>query len=84
MIWTAAHIPLFLLWIYSPGAWDTYQGPLSAGWYIYDSFPTESHCDTAKKVILEVQEDGGDALCRIDDYDNGPEPLAVLLKESRL
>lgn len=73
---------IFLLWIYSPVAWDTYRGPMSAGWYVYDGYPTGISCVMMKERIREVQKDGGDALCRIDGYGTEPKPLAVLLKES--
>ncbi len=75
--------PMFILWIYSAVAWDSYIGRLSPGWYEYNRYYTEEECITWRDefAIPRLKKDG-QAACLPTTPGMQPRPFAILLEES--
>jgi len=72
---------LFLLWVYSPVAWESYLGILSPGWYVYNSYYAEEECAVWRDEVKLQLKEKARAICLPNTPDMRPEPLAFMLGE---
>ena len=75
--------PMFILWIYSAVAWESYIGPISPGWYEYSRYRTEEECVTWRdEFAIPRLKKGARASCLPNTPNMRPKPFAILLEES--